>query len=211
MSRSLVPAGRTLTRYLRPLPWVTRGMRALCVSCLPTTDATRGPLYRRGAPWRTRLCRIDEPGEPLSITGTIRRAVDCEPVASATLDVWQTNARGFYSNLLGLDEPSNPRAFNLRGRLMSDDNGRYQFESILPGRYPLFWPLTRPRHIHLTVTHPQCEPLTTQIFFEGDEYNRWDLWWRESLTIHLERAAMPGSGRMGHRGVFDITLRQKLS
>jgi len=89
---------------------------------------------------------------------------------------------------------------------MSDDNGRYQFESILPGRYPLFWPLTRPRHIHLTVTHPQCEPLTTQIFFEGDTYNRWDLWWRESLTIRLERAAMPESGRVGHRGVFDITL-----
>src|SRR5919108_44328 len=139
MSRSSVPAERTLTWYVRPLQWVTRGVRALGVACLPTTDAIRGPLYRRGAPWRTHLCPTDERGEPLSITGTIRRAVDCEPVANATLDVWQTNARGFYSNLLGLEDPSNPRAFNLRGRLMSDDKGHYQFESVLPGRYPLFW------------------------------------------------------------------------
>ena len=48
---------------------------------------------------------------------------------------------------------------------------------------PLFWPLTRPRHIHLIVTHPHCGTLTTQIYFEGDEYNEWDPWWSASLTM----------------------------
>ena len=38
--------------------------------------------------------------------------------------------------------PSEPGAFNLRGRTTSDGEGRYHFESIVPGRYPLFWPLT---------------------------------------------------------------------
>jgi catechol 1,2-dioxygenase len=193
------------------LQWIVRGTRALLVACLPTADATRGPLYRRGAPWRTRLCSIDEPGEPLSITGTVTTSVECRPIANVTLDVWQTNARGLYSNLLGLAKPSNPRSFNLRGRMMSDHDGRYEFESILPGRYPLFWPLTRPRHIHLTVTHPQCESLTTQIFFDGDEYNRWDPWWDPSLTISLERDVVTQAGRACHRGVFDIALRQKSS
>jgi catechol 1,2-dioxygenase len=193
------------------LRWLPRRARALLVVCLPTADATRGPLYRRNAPWRTRLCPIDESGEPLSISGTITGSIDCRPIANATLDVWHTNARGLYSNLFGRGDPSNPRAFNLRGRLMSDEHGHYQFESILPGRYPLFWPLTRPRHIHLTVTHPQCEPLTTQIFFEGDKYNRWDPWWQAALTIRLERATMTESGRIGHRGVFDMTLRQMVS
>jgi protocatechuate 3,4-dioxygenase beta subunit len=94
---------------------------------------------------------------------------------------------------------------------MTDDKGHYQFESIPPGRHPLFWPLTRPRHIHLTATHPQCEPLTTQIFFEGDKYNRWDSLWCPSLTIHLQRADMTEPGRTGYRGVFDLTLRQKSS
>jgi catechol 1,2-dioxygenase len=189
--------------------WVTRTARALLAACLSTADATRGPLYRRGAPWRTRLCPIDEPGEPLSITGTVTDSVDCRPITSATLDIWQTNARGLYSNLLGFEDPSKPRAFNLRGRLTSDHDGHYRFESIIPGRYPLVWPLTRPRHIHLTVTHPRFEPLTTQIFFEGDKYNRWDPWWRASLTIRLARDVVAQSGQMWHRGVFDIALRQR--
>jgi protocatechuate 3,4-dioxygenase beta subunit len=154
---------------------------------------------------------LDEPGEPLSITGTVTASVDCRPIANATLDVWQTNARGLYSNLLGLGNPSDLRAFNLRGRLASDDQGRYRFESVIPGRYPLFWPLTRPRHIHLTVTHAQHEALTTQIYFEGDDYNRWDPWWHASLTISLEPDADPPSGRAGRRGVFDIVLRERSS
>jgi catechol 1,2-dioxygenase len=191
--------------------WVTRGTRALLVACLPTADITRGPLYRRGAPWRTRLCPIDEPGEPLSMTGIVTGSVDCRPIADATLDIWQTNARGLYSNFLGLGNPSNPRAFNLRGRTRTDRDGHYQFESVVPGRYPLFWPLTRPRHIHLIVTHSQCEPLTTQVYFEGDRFNHWDPWWRPSLTIRLERDVDAPSKRIRHRGVFDIALRQKSS
>jgi protocatechuate 3,4-dioxygenase beta subunit len=130
-------------------------------------------------------------------------------MANAVLDVWQTNARGLYSNLLGLENPSNPRAFNLRGRMTSDHEGRYRFESIVPGRSPLFWPLTRPRHIHLAVTHPQCEPLTTQIYFEGDTYNHWDPWWDASLTISLERQVDGESGQAIYRGAFNIVLKPR--
>ncbi|HYT64993.1 MAG TPA: hypothetical protein VEL51_01140, partial [Vicinamibacterales bacterium] len=139
----------------------------------------------------------------------VTTSIDCRPIANAILDVWQTNARGLYSNLLGLQNPSNPKAFNLRGRMTSDHEGCYRFESVVPGRYPLFWPLTRPRHIHLTVTHPQCEALTTQIYFEGDPYNHWDPWWDASLTIRLERDVDPESGRVQRRGIFDVVLRQR--
>lgn len=188
--------------------WAARGTRALLVACVPTTDAIRGPLYRRGAPWRTQLCPLDEPGEPLTITGTVSASADCGPIAHAILDIWQTNARGLYSNLLGLAHPSNPRAFNLRGRMRTDPDGRYRFLSTVPGRYPLFWPLTRPRHIHVIVTHPHYEPLTTQIYFEGDKYNQRDPWWQESSTIRLERD-VDTTDRLAHRGTFDIVLRER--
>jgi catechol 1,2-dioxygenase len=189
--------------------WIARTARALLVACQPTADATRGPLYRRGAPWRTTLCPIDEPGEPLSITGTVTASADCRPIADATLDVWQTNARGLYSNLLGLENPAGVGRFNLRGRMKSDSAGRYHFQSITPGRYPLFWPLTRPRHIHLIATHPDYETLTTQIYFQGDKYNRSDPWWHESLTIRLQPHVDPVSNRVGRRGIFDIALQPK--
>ena len=193
----------------RPLPsgWIARGVRALLVACQPTADATRGPLYRQGAPWRSRLCPKNERGEPLSISGTITASADCQPIANATLDIWQTNAKGLYSNLLGRDNPSDPGAFRLRGRIRTDDEGRYRFESVVPGRYPLFWPLTRPRHIHLIVSHPEYEPLITQIYFEGDKYNRSDPWWKASLTIPLERHVDPESGRTEYHGIFDVVLR----
>lgn len=193
------------------LDWIPRGGRALLVACQPTADATRGPLYRRGAPWRTRLCPPDEPGDPLAITGTVSASGDCRPIADATLDIWQTNARGLYSNLLGFENPLHPGTFNLRGRMKSDGEGAYGFQSIVPGRYPLFWPLTRPRHIHVSVTHPQYEPLTTQIYFEGDKYNHSDPWWDESLTIRLQQHLDAQSKRVERRGIFDIALQPKSS
>src|ERR671919_767120 len=109
------------------LGWATRGARL--VACLPTADTIRGPLYRSGAPWRARLCPHDEPGEPLSIGGTVSRSEDCRPIAHATLDIWQTNARGLYSNLFGLQNPSRPGTFNLRGRMKTDTDGSYGFQS----------------------------------------------------------------------------------
>ena len=153
------------------------------------------------------MCPADEPGEPLSISGTVTAATDCRPIADATLDVWQTNARGLYSNLLGREDPSRPGSFNLRGRMKSDTTGTYRLQSVVPGRYPLFWPLTRPRHIHVIVTHPLYMPLTTQIYFEGDEYNSSDPWWRQSLTIRLQRHSDSLSNRVEWRGVFDIALQ----
>jgi hypothetical protein len=83
---------------------------------------------------------LNEPGEALSIRGTITGSIDCRPIPGVTLDIWQTNAKGLYSNLFGFEDPSQPDTFNLRGRLMSDEHGHYQFESILPGRYPLLSP-----------------------------------------------------------------------
>jgi catechol 1,2-dioxygenase len=141
----------------------------------------------------------------------VSRSEDCRPIAHATLDIWQTNARGLYSNLFGLQNPSKPGAFNLRGRLQSDEEGRYRFESVVPGRYPLFWPLTRPRHIHVLVTHPEYESLITQIYFEGDKYNRADPWWHASLTIRIERSIDAHSGRPAYRGAFDIALHTRRS
>ena len=190
---------------------ITRTAGALLVRCSPTADVIRGPFYSRGAPWRTQLCATDEAGDRLSIGGTVTTGPECRPVANATLDIWQTNARGLYSNFFGFGARTNPRTFNLRGRMRSDADGRYRFDSIVPGRYPLFWPLTRPRHIHLIVTHPLYEALTTQIYFEGDEYNEWDPWWKASLTIRLESYLQQDPYERRQRGVFDIALRPVLN
>ena len=187
-------------------PEVTSGpSRSLLVRCIPTADNVRGPFYRPGAPFREHLCQIDEPGQPLVLSGVVSGLPSCRPLPGAVLDVWQTNARGFYSNMLGFGKPADPKTFHLRGRVRTGGDGRYQLFSIVPGHYPL-WPLTRARHIHLIVTHDPHPPFVTQIFFEGDEYLRWDPWAKDSLVVKMMDSARTEDGRTQHAARFDIVL-----
>jgi protocatechuate 3,4-dioxygenase beta subunit len=145
----------------------TRGSRSCGVWRRRTN--IRGPFYREGAPFRVDLAEPDEPGERLTIAGRVMGLPDCEPLGAAVLDVWQANARGLYSNMLGLARRGDHGRFRLRGKIPAAGDGHYRFETIIPGHYPL-WFLTRPRHIHFIVSHPRYAPLTTQLFFAGDRY-----------------------------------------
>ena len=188
------PSGRAL------LPLARR----LAVACVPTADTVKGPAYRRGAPFRDRLCEPTEPGEPLTVEGAVTTAGTCAPLPAALLDVWQTNARGLYSNLLGLARRGDPRGYNLRGRVRPDGEGRYRFVSVLPGHYPL-WILTRPRHVHFLVTCPGHRALVTQLYFAGDRCLRRDPWVKESLIVDLQ-VDDEVKDRRGWRAHFDLVL-----
>lgn len=179
--------------------------RSLLVRCAPTVDNVRGPFYRPGAPFRERLCPIEEAGEPLMLQGVVTGLPSCRPVSAAVLDVWQTNSRGFYSNMLGFGNPVDPKTFHLRGRVRTDEHGLYRLFSVVPGHYPL-WPLTRARHIHVIVTHEAYPPFVTQIFFEGDEYLRWDPWENDALVVNLMEADRMPDGRTQRAARFDIVL-----
>jgi catechol 1,2-dioxygenase len=76
--------------------------------------------------------------------------------------------------------------FNLRRSIITDENGRYQFQSIVPVGYGcppggttqqlldlLGRHGQRPAHIHFFVSAPSHRKLTTQINIDGDEL-LWD-------------------------------------
>ncbi len=106
------------------------------------------------------------------------RSTDGSPLAGAVLDIWQANGVGEYSHF----HPGVPD-YNLRGRLRTDDEGRFEFETVFPSRYEI--PNTgatgkllaalgrhcfRPGHIHFKLVHERAQTLTTQIYFEGDPW-----------------------------------------
>jgi catechol 1,2-dioxygenase len=140
-----------------------------------------GPFYREHAPMLSppdRLARDDEPGEVLFFGGVVRDGEDDTPVGGALLDVWQANAAGLYDN----QDPSLPD-FNLRGRLYADDDGTFEVRTVMPGSYeiPHDGPVgellavlgrhaSRPRHVHVTISREGYLPLTTQIYFPGDDF-----------------------------------------
>jgi protocatechuate 3,4-dioxygenase beta subunit len=131
------------------------------ILCDPTTldFYGQGPFYTENPPLilDNLLASEDEPGTRLSITGRVFD-LGCEAFLPETLiDIWHADDSGAYDNT----------GFNLRGKTLSNSQGFYMFESIVPGKY-LNGGQFRPSHIHFKITPPGHPELTTQLYFEGD-------------------------------------------
>lgn len=91
----------------------------------------------------------NEPGERLSLRGTVFESDGRTPVPGAKLYVYHTDASGRYSAAeSGVGDERNPR---LQCRLETDHQGRFEILTIFPGPYPGG---KTPRHIHIMVTAP---------------------------------------------------------
>lgn len=145
-------------------------MPATC-SALATAENIEGPFYKRGAPSRSVLVAAPDDGERLVLAGSVR-STKCERLGKATVDVWQANASGDYD----LD------GFRFRGRMTTDARGHWHVTTIVPGRY-LNGRRYRPAHIHVKVSAPGFDTLTTQLYFDGDPYNEGDPFIDPSLIM----------------------------
>lgn len=165
--------------------------------CELTSDDIMGPFWDENHPYRTLLAHADEPGTRIFISGTVK-ANDCDiPIPNAIVDVWHANDNGCYT-VFQECETGNPDEdpYNLRGQMLTNENGEYAFETIWPGYYT-----GRPRHFHYKITTPNGLELVTQCYFEADPMVDED--WIEShpgLVIPLEE------GEDGLYGVFDIVM-----
>ena len=170
-----------------------------------TPRTIEGPLYVAGAPESVGFARLDDgveadKAETLFMQGTVVDQ-DGRPVPGAKVEVWHANLLGNYSFF---DRTQSD--FNLRRTIVTDENGRYQFRSILPSGYGCPPQGTtqqlldllgrhgqRPAHIHFFVSSPGHRKLTTQINIEGDKY-LWDDFafaTREGLVPPVVRIADP--------------------
>jgi len=134
------------------------------VMCSQTTPDALGPFYSAGAPVRESLAQAGEAGTPLRIEGRILDVSDCgSPLVGWGLDLWQADVEGGYH-----DGPSTD--YRLRGRVITDAEGRFAFSTIKPGQYPLGGSF-RPAHIHFRIFSPSgAVVVTSQLYFEGDPY-----------------------------------------
>ena len=120
--------------------------------------------------------RPHERGDYAVLTGRVT-TTGGEPLAGAMLDVWHADADGLYSGFSDIPEGI------LRGKVLTDDDGRYQLRTILPAPYTIphdgptgrmieaaGWHPWRPAHVHLIVSAEGHEALTTQLFLVGSDY-----------------------------------------
>ena len=139
-----------------------------------TPNTILGPFYVADAPHYplgADICQ-DGKGQPMVVQGRVT-GLDGEPVAGATLEVWQTNDDGFYDVQQKGIQPEH----NLRGVFTSDADGSYWFKSVKPRHYPIpdDGPVgkllaslgrhpNRAAHLHFIVTAPGYAPVITHIF-----------------------------------------------
>ena len=166
--------------------------------CSLTTEDILGPYYFEDAPFRNIIAHEDEPGQRLFISGTVKQN-DCEqPISGSLIEIWQANDEGCYGIIEDCDtgNPNNDY-FNLRGKLFSDENGEYSFESILPGYYG-----SRPRHIHIKITTPSEEVLVSQLYFENDPNCESDPWCQDAD----DRIIVLEENQFGLHGEIDLIM-----
>ena len=149
------------------------------VSAQATEATVFGPFYVEGAPQLPQGADISggAAGEPLHVRASVR-GPGGEPVANATVNVWQADADGLYDVQRG----GLPHAQG-RATLRTDEQGRLAFRSVLPVAYPIPtdgpvgamlgalkrhpW---RPAHVHFMIEAPGYQTLITHVFRDGDAY-----------------------------------------
>jgi hydroxyquinol 1,2-dioxygenase len=149
-----------------------------------------------------------EPANPFVLSGVVTD-LEGNPLTGVMLDFWQSDEEGFYDNQHG-DE------IDLRGRMLTDDNGRYEVHSSRPMDYPVptdgpvgeFIRATgrnpmRPAHFHVFAQAPGFKPKITHIFPHDSEYLDNDAvnGVKEALIYEFTRGADGVS-----RATFDIAL-----
>jgi protocatechuate 3,4-dioxygenase beta subunit len=120
--------------------------------CKPTPSDALGPFYKPNAPLRTNV------GKGYVLTGSVKSSQDCSPVEGARIEFWLAGPNGRYDD-------------DHRATLISDNSGRYSFQSNFPPPYSFRRP-----HIHIRVTADGYKLLVTQHYpVNGQTQGTFDL------------------------------------
>ena len=134
-------------------------------SCAVIPSETEGPYPdKTGMINNSAFFRRDvtegKAGLPVTLTLTVVNASNnCSPVSGASVEIWQCDAAGHYSEYSQPGFDGTGQTF-LRGIQTTDANGQVTFTTIYPG-----WYMGRATHIHVDVFRNGSLVKTTQIAF----------------------------------------------
>jgi len=170
-----------------------------------TPRTIEGPLFVEGAPVCQTEGRMDDgqtPGQGMWLHGRVTDEQG-NPVANTSVDIWHADSKGGYSHF----DPTQSE-FNLRRKIITDENGYYYARSIVPNGYgvppegntikvlsQLGRHGNRPAHIHYFAAKPGYKHLTTQINLAGDEYTYDDFAFatRDELVVEATTVTDPAN------------------
>ncbi len=163
----------------------------------PTVARELGPFYRAGAPFRAKLTPPFEPGTVLVVTGRVWSFETKKPIPSAALDLWQVdNQTASYSAGVG--------DFKNRARLVTDEAGAFEFETVHPIPYSPSRNFWRSPHIHFIATAAGYKRLVSEMFFKGDAKQDVDGLFHPALAVPVQKKTV--NGKEYETVIFDIVL-----
>ena len=145
-----------------------------------TSQSLLGPFWRLNSPRVENggsIVRSDTPGPALFVNA---RVIDRagRPVAGAEVDVWHASPVGFYEN-----QDPDQADMNLRGKFVTDGDGRFAFRSVMMVGYPI--PTNgvvgrllkaqdrhpyRPAHLHALIFKEGFKVLISQVYDPNDPH-----------------------------------------
>jgi protocatechuate 3,4-dioxygenase beta subunit len=128
------------------------------------------------------LWQPGDSGERINIRGHVT-SIDGTPIGGIPISIRQANGDGDYTE-------------RYRTTLLSDEQGRYQFGSVLPNNY------SGAKHIHVTVYEDGYEYYDASILFKRDPGHVGH--YEEGTPIFLEESTVNGETILFGR--FDIVL-----
>jgi len=176
-------ATSTVTATASPTPssaattQATTAALACTVPAAALVELTEGPYYKANPPQNANLRNAGVAGTPLTLTGNVV-SKSCQPIANAKLDFWQADGNGNYDNT----------GYTLRGWQLTDANGAYRLETVIPGLYP-----GRTEHIHFKIT-VNGQTYTSQLFFPGVSQNASDSIYSAQMLVKLNTSTSPVTG-----------------
>jgi protocatechuate 3,4-dioxygenase beta subunit len=151
-----------------------------------TPQEIEGPYFRLGAPMRSNLL---EPGDKpeIVLTGRVLNERGT-PIPGAVVNFWSSDAGGNY-DMVG---------YRYTGYVLTDDDGRYEVTTIIPG----FYQPRGAKHIHVKI-QGVSSPVTTQLYIEGEPHNTDDEYYNPELLVPC---TIDEDG-VKH-GTFDFVIKQ---
>ena len=161
-----------------------------------TTSQTVGPYLHIGLTWLIieNLAPARVPGERVSIEGRVIDG-DGKPVNDALVEIWQADSRGRYGT----------KSFRGFGRSATDDQGRFRFQTIKPGRVAApDGKLQAPHILAVIFMRGQLKQLVSRIYFPGDPSNAADPVLR---LVPAERRGTLIAGKAGKNLEWNVVLQ----
>ena len=174
-----------------------------------------GPYYIPGSPESrseaTLPMRDGEAGTPFTFQGTVTD-LDGNPLEDARVELWHADDDGFYSQFA----PGIPE-WNLRGTITTGPDGRFAFSTVKPAPYQIptdgscgaliaaaGWHPWRPAHLHLKVSAPGRQLVTTQLYFAGGQHVEDDV--AQAVKPELVLHPTPAASGTGEEVTYDFAL-----